>query len=209
MFNFITLSNIRNHIVLDESVTLVGPQLLILLQRSSNDIDMQLQILKTLSVISEIQFCNKILSSKINELGLFLKLLPDRLRDTKKGFVFMCRLGYIIGNIIAQYDCARIPFYENKEVMSYLLGSLDFYANGKVKGTPRLVFSKNDVLIKLIRIVANLSVNPLVGSKLGDSSLGVILLQMLLKVKEPQVYFIFYIDLALLKRIIIVTDSRI
>lgn len=189
VFNFITLTNIHNHILLDESVSLVGPQLLILLQMCTDELEMQLQILKTLSVLSEIEFFNHLLSDKISELGSFLKPLSTvNLRDTKTGFVFMCRLGYIIGNILAQYDRARVLFYENREVMSYLLESLDFYANGKLKDTPSLVFSKNNVLIKLIRIVANLSVNPQVGSKLGDSSLGVILLQMLLQVKDPKVY---------------------
>lgn len=187
-FNFITVS--KPLIKLDESVNLVGPQLLILLQCCTDDIEIQLQILRTLSVISEIEFCNRLLSDKVIELGRFLKPLPEKLRQTKKGFVFMCRLGYIIGNIIEQYDNARILFYDNKEVMSYLLNSLEFHANGSVKNISSSKMSKNDVLIKLIRIVANLSVNSYVGSNLGDSSLGVILLQMLLQVKELKVHTI-------------------
>lgn len=187
-FNFITVS--KHLIKLDESVNLVGPQLLILLQCCTDDIEIQLQILRTLSVISEIEFCNRLLSDKVIELGTFLKPLPEKFRETKKGFVFMCRLGYIIGNIIEQHDNARILFYDNKEVMSYLLNSLEFHANGNVKNISSSKMSKNDVLIKLIRIVANLSVNSYVGSNLGDSSLGVILLQMLLQVKELKVHTI-------------------
>lgn len=182
-FNFI-IPGTPDHIKLDDSVSLVGPHLLTLLQFCANDMEMQLQILRTLSVISETDYGNRQLANKITELGHFLKPLEMELRDTKKGFVFMCRIGYIIGNIIETYDYARILFFEDSAIMAFFIENLEFYANGNVQ-------NRSEVLIKLIRIVANLSINPYVGSSLGNSSLGVILLHMLLRVKELKVFLFF------------------
>ncbi|XP_063697135.1 armadillo repeat-containing protein 2 [Culicoides brevitarsis] len=178
-FNFIVLPSTPDHIKLDDSVSLAAPQLLSTLQFCTNDLEMQLQILRTLSVMSETQYGNRQLANKVTELGRCLKPLSSNIRETKKGFVFMCRVGYIIGNIVEEYDYARILFYEDTGIMGFLIENLEFYANGNVA-------TRSEVLIKLIRIVANLSINPYVGSNLGNSSLGVILLHMLLRVKESK-----------------------
>uniref|UniRef100_A0A336LNK2 CSON009166 protein n=1 Tax=Culicoides sonorensis TaxID=179676 RepID=A0A336LNK2_CULSO len=188
IFNYISISCTDDDgISLDDSVNLVALQLLTTFQICRDEIEMQLQILKTLSVISEIEQCNKYLSENISVVGGFLKPLRNDLRSTKKGIVFICRLGYIIGNIMAQYDETRVKFYQNNEIMSYLIEALDFYANENfIKDTSGFLYNRTDVLVKLVRIVANLSVNPQVGSEIGHSSLGVIILQILLQVKDPK-----------------------
>lgn len=189
LFSCIANTNTKHHKLIESDVSngLVVTQLLILLKICDSEKDMQLQILKTLSVLSEKESCNCVMLDNICDLGFMLKDQSENFRNSKKGMIFICRLGYIIGNILAQYDPARVLLYENNIVMNAVIETLDFYGNGKFNDTPNLVINRVDVLVKLIRVIANLCVNPNVGLNLGYSSLGVILLKILLQVKNSKV----------------------
>lgn len=91
----------------------------------------------------------------------------------------------LTGNIMARHDDARIEFFNNDAAMEYILNTLEFYSNQRFDIRNNNGDTVTDVLIKLIRVIANMSVNAEVGYGLGlRPPLGVVLLNILLEAKE-------------------------
>lgn len=105
----------------------------------------------------------------------------------EKPLAVISRLGYILGNIMARYDDARVEFFNNDAAMEYVLNTLEFYSNQRFDIKNNNGDTVIDVLIKLIRVIANMCVNHEVGYGLGlRPPLGVVLLNILLEAKEIQ-----------------------
>jgi armadillo repeat-containing protein 2 len=78
-----------------------------------------------------------------------------------------------------------VEFFNNDAAMEYLLNTLEFYSNQRFDIKNNNGDTVMDVLIKLIRVIANMSVNAEVGFGLGlRAPLGVVLLNILLEAKE-------------------------
>lgn len=133
---------------------------------------------------------------------------------SNKSLGLLNRIGYILGNIMSKSDSARQCFYNNDVALEYLLKTLEYYANDELMfkriksalinddircDADEITATTNecqidtviDVVIKLIRVVANLSVNAEVGYKLANfHQLGTILLTILNTINKYHMNFV-------------------
>lgn len=196
----------------DGQITLAGPHLVRAAEICINQAEVQLSIIRTLSILSEHESCCDGISDMAPRLGILLGPLlvdlpefpkntaPEHVNFTSnnnKSLSILNRIGYILGNVMAKSDTARQQFYNNDAAMEYLLKCLEYYANEslmlkrRTRGLINEMSSSDnandcqidtvtDVVIKLIRVIANLSVNAEVGYKLANHhQLGAILLTLL------------------------------
>lgn len=186
---------------------LAGPHLVRAAEICSDEIEVQSNIIRTLSVLSEQEKCCDAISDMSARLGILLGPGPNVVESFRrkgektipeKSLGILSRLGYILGNIMARSDAARMQFHNNDVAMEYLLNNLEGYStkhfsvkkssipNGdqiEANGGDTAI----DVVIKLIRIIANMSVNPEVGYGLAvNQPLGSILLTLLLTINRYQ-----------------------
>ncbi|NWW82444.1 ARMC2 protein, partial [Climacteris rufus] len=124
---------------------------------------------------------------------LFLALLNKH--QKQQGLVI--RIIFILGNLTARSNQAREQFFKEKESVNTLISlfqayyELDlkaqtWYHDRKIKGKKHLKHPSEaeDVLIKLIRVLANLSIHPSVGAALAAAHRVVELLVTVLEYKS-------------------------
>lgn len=278
-------------------ITLAGPHLIRAAEICIHQAEVQSSIIRTLSILSEHEKCCDGIANMAPRLGILLGSLLVALPQTaqprtqqrqkqkqpknsspenvnlvisNKSLSVLNRIAYIIGNVMAQSDSARLQFYNNDVAMEYLLQGLQYYANESVmlsqrqtrdqisnqmssggdgdasgsqdekvrskdeggdggndngttaagvngsdesnnstatatSATATGVDAKNefdtvtdvpiDVEIKLIRVIANLSVNAEVGYKLANHhQLGAILLTLLNTINKQRENFVRIIN---------------
>lgn len=153
-----------------------------------DDAEVQTNLVRTLSVLSELPSCVGTLAASAARLGILLGPCVGQ----PKPLVLLVRLGYALGNVMAADDAARVQFFNNDVAMEYLLQALEFYAGqqlpGAMKGAASAAAASTgadsmvDVLVKLVRVVANMSVNAEVGYGLSVRPvLGGVLLRLLVQ----------------------------
>ncbi|XP_050076171.1 armadillo repeat-containing protein 2 [Anopheles maculipalpis] len=149
--------------------------------------EVQANIIRTLSVLSERAECCERLAVAASRLGILLGSIIQTCQTVEKGLATCNRLGYILGNVMSRWDTARIQFYCCDVSCDALLATLEYYANKSFTMKNQMGDSIVQVLTKLIRIVANMCVNGDVGYGMSKRSpLGEILLNILLKVKDAK-----------------------
>ncbi|KAM7349358.1 armadillo repeat-containing protein 2 isoform 2-T2 [Cochliomyia hominivorax] len=161
---------------------LACPHLVRAAEVTIGEVEVQANIVRTLSVLSEDPDCCHILANFTGRIGMLLGPCCANFKSNQaeKLLSLISRLGYILGNIMAKYDSARIQFYHNDVAMEYLLNILEIYSKEPLTMHNSLGDSVVDVLIKMIRVLANMSVNAEVGFGLGNTqSLGNILMLLL------------------------------
>ncbi|KNC28656.1 hypothetical protein FF38_04923 [Lucilia cuprina] len=161
---------------------LACPHLVRAAEVTIGEIEVQANIVRTLSVLSEDPDCCHILTNFAGRIGMLLGPCCANFKSNQaeKLLSLISRLGYILGNIMAKYDNARIQFYHNDVAMEYLLNILEIYSKEPLTLHNSLGDTVVDVLIKMIRVLANMSVNSEVGFGLGNAqSLGNILMILL------------------------------
>lgn len=200
----------------DIQLDLAAPHLVRAAEICIDEVEVQSNIIRTLSVLSEQDRSCDAISEMAARIGILLGPGPmaqqQQIRSTtvdattttsasaiaEKSLGVLSRIGYILGNIMARSDLARVHFYNNDVAMEYLLQNLETYATNRftLKKRPPNIDDKNgrstiecdtviDVVIKLIRVVANMSVNPEVGYGLANSHpLGSVLLSLLLTINR-------------------------
>ncbi|XP_031626541.1 armadillo repeat-containing protein 2 isoform X2 [Contarinia nasturtii] len=212
----------------DRQITLAGPHLIRAAEICINQAELQLCIIRTLSILSEHESCCDGIADMAPRLAILLGpiilVLPEQRKYnamamtkndiSNKSLSLLNRIGYILGNIMAQSDSARLQFYNNDVAMEYLLKCLEYYANetqilrhrqmrqsNSVNNINELsndgddandcqIDTVTDVVIKLIRVIANLSVNAEVGYKLANHhQLGAILLALLNTINKHRLNF--------------------
>lgn len=154
-----------------KQLEIVGPHLVRAAEICLTEIEVQGNIIRTLSILSETDYCSESFIDMTPRIGILLGLREKCGNVPEKPTGYVSRLGYILGNIMARYDSARISFFHNDVAMEYLLVSLEYYTKKKFKGHKESANhddSVTDVLIKLIRVLANMSVNLEVGQSLGS-----------------------------------------
>lgn len=207
----------------DVQVVLAGAHLIRSAEICIDQMEVQLSVIRTLSILSEHNECCETIADMSPRLAILLGPilfdLAKHQRDasqsepvnstSNKSLGIFNRIGYILGNIMAKSDSARITFYNNDVALDYLLKSLEYYANDQfmIKRQKSGILNDEmpsgddvndsqidtviDVLIKLIRVVANLSVNADVGYKLANyHQLGSILLTLLNTINKYHVNFV-------------------
>jgi armadillo repeat-containing protein 2 len=153
------------------------------------DLYVQANVIRTLSVLSDIEICCDALSRDVVKLGQLIGTfnLEESINMTskRKSLGLISRLGYIIGNIMEKNDEARKEFFRNDVVMRYTLELIQFFSNQSYTIQNTNGDSVADVLIKYVRVIANISVNSEVGYFLNlKSNLGNALLNILRNVDE-------------------------
>lgn len=153
------------------------------------DLYVQANVIRTLSVLSDIEICCDALSRDVVKLGQLIGTfkLEESIDMTskRKSLGLISRLGYIIGNIMEKNDEARKEFFRNDVVMRYTLDLIQFFSNQSYTIQNTNGDSVADVLIKYVRVIANISVNSEVGYFLNlKGNLGNALLNILRNVDE-------------------------
>ncbi|XP_017021514.1 armadillo repeat-containing protein 2 [Drosophila kikkawai] len=154
---------------------LACPHLIRAAEVSMGELEVQANVVRTLSVLSEDSECCETLHNYAARIGLLLGPSCAGGQCSERFLAVLSRLGYMLGNILAKHENARIQYFQNDVAMEYLLNVLE-QLNDRSPTSVGLL----DAQIKLIRVVANMSVNPEVGAGLGIvRSLGSVLLQLL------------------------------
>lgn len=213
----------------DMQIAVAGPHLIRAAEICINQAEVQLSLIRTLSILSEHKSCCDSIVDMAPRLGILLGPilldLPEHRKNnapenvnltSNKSLSVLNRIGYILGNVMAKSDSARQQFYNNDVAMEYLLKCLEYYANESLilKRRKRVsitneistdddtndcqIDTMTDVVIKLIRVIANLSVNAEVGHKLAHHhQLGAILLTLLNTINKHRLNLVCSIKLLL------------
>lgn len=121
-------------------IMFAGPHLIRAAEICITEIEVQSNIIRTLSILSEHDKCCETIADMSPRLGILLGTIFDarlRFEDKKsadnpnkdKALGVLNRIGYILGNIMAKCDSARYCFYSNDVAIEYLVKCLEFYAN--------------------------------------------------------------------------------
>ncbi|XP_067883272.1 armadillo repeat-containing protein 2 isoform X2 [Heterodontus francisci] len=156
-------------------------ELCVVLEQHINDKDVCTNVARIFSKLSAYNDCCLALSECTNCYQLFLAILHRHQRKQD----LVVRVVFTLGNMTAKNNKARKDFYKQKHSVRTLLTLFQTYheLDVKVKVTPPKTQNKSemdetrnqrhseaeDVLIKLIRVIANLSINTEVGSALSGT----------------------------------------
>ncbi|XP_063220147.1 armadillo repeat-containing protein 2 isoform X2 [Bacillus rossius redtenbacheri] len=142
----------------------------------SSDLDVVSNISRTFSVISAQDECCAAIVNQDHIFKVFVKLILKYPGHQD----IIVRLGYTLGNLMAKSDAARRKFFSEEGAMNSLLGLLIIYLekDQEMVDSPKgpsnnaqhnagSSGSVEDVIIKTVRIIANMSINAIVGNKLA------------------------------------------
>lgn len=158
------------------------------LQLCRNDKDVVLNIMRTLSKLTVLQqSCEMLLVC-----GSSCSILMDLLQQHKQNQDIVVRVFFILGNLAAWDETVGLIIYKVPNSLDNLLAILDYYIQLKRKmkqGTERIaegtycgILSRDceDVLVKAVRLIANMSLNKEAGNHLSScDTLWDILLKMI------------------------------
>ncbi|XP_069743629.1 armadillo repeat-containing protein 2 isoform X2 [Narcine bancroftii] len=163
-------------------------ELCVIMEQHINDKDICLNVARIFSKLSAYTDCCLVLSECLSCYQLFLTLLHRYQRNQD----LIVRVVFILGNMTAKNNKAREELYKQEYSVKTLLTLFRMYQALiiKIKGTApkaqsdtksRKLSEMEDVLIKLIRVIANLSINTKVGSALSGNQTC---MELLIKVLE-------------------------
>ncbi|XP_051880748.1 armadillo repeat-containing protein 2 [Pristis pectinata] len=168
-------------------------ELCVIMEQHINDKDICLNVARIFSKLSGYNDCCLVLSECFSCYQLFLTILHRHQRKQD----LVVRVVFILGNMTAKNNKAREELYKQEDSVETLLTLFQIYHDLSVKikvTSPKMqsergiIESKSqklseveDVLIKLIRVIANLSINTEVGSALSGNQTC---MELLIKVLE-------------------------
>ncbi|XP_074844926.1 armadillo repeat-containing protein 2 [Carettochelys insculpta] len=167
-------------------------ELWVLLEQHMNDKDICTNIVRIFSKLSSYNDCCATLAEYSRCYVLFLALLNKH----QKKQDLVVRVVFILGNLTAKNNQAREQFFKEKGSADTLISVFQTYSeldlNAKKekhegeqnKGKEKHPSEGEDVLIKLIRVLANLSIHPSVGVALAANHHIVALLVTVLEYKS-------------------------
>ncbi|XP_037989162.1 armadillo repeat-containing protein 2 isoform X2 [Motacilla alba alba] len=150
------------------------PELCVALEQRSSDKDVCIWIVSVLSKLSTYHdFCAALAECSRCYI-VFLALL----NKYQKQQDLVIRIIFILGNLTARNDQSREHFFKEKESVNTLtslfqtyyeldMNALTCHHDSKGKKPQKYPSEAEDVLIKLIRVLANLSIHPRVGAALA------------------------------------------
>ncbi|KAI1241034.1 Armadillo repeat-containing protein 2 [Lamprotornis superbus] len=152
------------------------PELCVALEQRGSDKDTCIWIVRVLSKLSTYNDFCAALADCSRCYVLFLALL----NKYQKQQDLVIRIIFILGNLTAKNDQSREQFFKEKESINTLTSLFQTYyeldlnaltwhhdRKGKGKKDGKYPSKAEDVLIKLIRVLANLSIHPKVGTALA------------------------------------------
>ncbi|XP_027751353.1 armadillo repeat-containing protein 2 isoform X2 [Empidonax traillii] len=168
-------------------------ELCVALEQRGNDQDVCTYIVRILSKLSSYNdFCAALADCSRCYI-LFLALLNKHQKQQD----LVIRIVFILGNLTAKNNQAREQFFKEKESVNTLtslfqtyyeldLNAQTWYHDRQGKGKKHLKHPSEaeDVMIKLIRVLANLSIHPIIGATLAAAHRVVELLVTVLEYKS-------------------------
>lgn len=114
-----------------------------------DEVEVQTNIIRTLSILSEIESCCEYMAGDAGRLGILLiSYNCTNLCSPEKALSAISRLGYILGNIHAKFDESRVEFFNNDAAMECLLNTLEFFSNQRLFSINFFLnFLKNNLII--------------------------------------------------------------
>ncbi|XP_043075220.1 armadillo repeat-containing protein 2 isoform X2 [Puntigrus tetrazona] len=151
--------------------------LCLILENHRNDLDVCIYVARIFSKLSTYTECCHALAETPRCCSLFLDLLGKHSRKQD----LVVRLLFTLGNLTAKSTEARERVYEEEGGIDVLLDLFQVYQETPSSPEQCRVPEREDVLVKLIRLLANLAIHPTVGTALAANTLCV---QLLLEVLE-------------------------
>uniref|UniRef100_A0A8B9QMD0 Armadillo repeat containing 2 n=1 Tax=Apteryx owenii TaxID=8824 RepID=A0A8B9QMD0_APTOW len=168
------------------------PELCVALEQHMNDMDVCTYIVRIFSKLSSYNDFCAALADCSRCYVLFLALLNKH----QKKQDLVVRIVFILGNLTANNNQAREQFFKEKGSVNTLISLFQTYhkldlnaekwnhGRGEEKKNQKHPSEAEDVLIKLIRVLANLSIHPSVGAALAAAHHVVELLVRVLEYKS-------------------------
>ncbi|XP_070782331.1 armadillo repeat-containing protein 2 [Enoplosus armatus] len=164
-------------------------ELCLVLRHHCKDQDICTNISRIYSKLSSYSKCRLALAQTPDCYQLFLELLSKH--HQKQDLVV--RLLFTLGNLTAKSDEARLQLFQWEGCMDILLQLYDSYQRRDdsphtppQKGPPRSVQEDEDVLVKLVRVLANMCIHPAVGPALATNATCIQLLMETLELRSVQ-----------------------
>ncbi|KAK5645760.1 hypothetical protein RI129_004224 [Pyrocoelia pectoralis] len=146
-------------------------QLCSTLELFSSNLDIISNISRTLSTISMNDNC----CDKIGEYHGISKILVKLFEKYPGNEEIIVRLAYTLGNVLAKLDSSRIKFFQESNSISSLINLWKIYLERTLKNCSlkfdnewESTSNTEDVMIKIIRIVANIAINTDIGKSMND-----------------------------------------
>ncbi|CAG9771352.1 unnamed protein product [Ceutorhynchus assimilis] len=147
------------------------PQLCQSLELFSNDADIVANISRTLSTISTNDVCCDSLVEIDNIYKTFIRLF----KIYEENEEIIVRLTYTLGNIVAKIDNTRVKFFKEENSIESLLNLWTTYLERTLQLCSLKIDNINvsngtseDVMIKVIRVIANIVINPDIGKAINE-----------------------------------------
>uniref|UniRef100_A0A1Y1L9N7 Armadillo repeat-containing domain-containing protein n=2 Tax=Photinus pyralis TaxID=7054 RepID=A0A1Y1L9N7_PHOPY len=146
-------------------------QLCTTLELFSSNLDIVSNISRTLSTISMNDNC----CDKIGEFAEISKIFVKLFEKYPGNEEIIVRLAYTLGNVLAKLDSSRIRFFHEKNSISSLISLWKIYFERTLKNCSlkfdtewESTSNTEDVMIKIIRIVANIAINTDIGKSMNE-----------------------------------------
>ncbi|KAM8998878.1 armadillo repeat-containing protein 2 [Sarcophilus harrisii] len=168
------------------------PELCGVMEQYANDKDVCTNVARILSKLSSYHDCCAALADYSRCYALFLSLINQY--EKKQDLVV--RIVFILGNLTAKNNQAREQFAKEKGCIKTLLSLFSTYYEMDLNSMKRMVEEEEknkkhkqpseveDVLIKVIRVLANISIHPTIGAALAANQQVVALLVTTLEYKS-------------------------
>nr|XP_057913906.1 armadillo repeat-containing protein 2 isoform X2 [Doryrhamphus excisus] len=181
-----TLRNLADHLEarpLFVSYSLMS-QLCLVLQRHRQDQDVCTNVSRIYSKLSSYAECRLSLAENPDCYHLFLELLSKH--HQKQDLVV--RLLFTLGNLTAKSDEARQQLFHCEDCVDTLLRLYDDYQLREDSPAPTAASIREgeDVLVKLVRVLANMCIHPDVGAALASNTTCIQLLMETLELRSVQ-----------------------
>ncbi|XP_077076225.1 armadillo repeat-containing protein 2 isoform X1 [Siphateles boraxobius] len=150
--------------------------LCLILENHRNDLDICINVARIFSKLSTYTECCHALAETPRCCSLFLDLLGKHSRKQD----LVVRLLFTLGNLTSKSIEARERVYEEEGGIDVLLDLFQAYQETLSSSEQCHAPEKEDILVKLIRLLANLAIHPTVGTALAANTLCVQLLLELL-----------------------------
>ncbi|KAK7150199.1 hypothetical protein R3I93_011455 [Phoxinus phoxinus] len=146
--------------------------LCVILEHHRSDLDICINVARIFSKLSTYTECCHALAETPRCCKLFLELLGKHSRKQD----LVVRLLFTLGNLTSKSVEARERVYEEEGGIDVLLDLFQAYQETLSSPEQCHAPEKEDILVKLIRLLANLAIHPTVGTALAANSLCVQLL---------------------------------
>ncbi|ERL91825.1 armadillo repeat-containing protein 2 isoform X1 [Dendroctonus ponderosae] len=147
------------------------PQLCQALELFQNDADITANISRTLSTVST----NEVCCDSLVEIDTIYKTFIKLFNLYEENDEIIVRLAYTLGNIVAKIDDSRVKLFKEEKSIDCLLTLWTTYLERtlqlcslKVENVSISNSSSEDVMIKVIRVIANIVINPDIGKAINE-----------------------------------------